>query len=175
MHSVFRSLLVLAAAGSLFGSVSYGPTSGSTARLTGSVKTSLSPVCLVTSHHCVTGISVSVKPAVGRLSANRPKQLAARRPLLSPDSAACLLTPRATTTYTRQALALLAATNAQADGVRQTTEQDGESYVDFDSQLNFLFEAYNLQAQQAYDSYLTPLHGCPALAPSPVLFQNFIP
>jgi hypothetical protein len=74
-----------------------------------------------------------------------------------------------------QMLSALAKTNLAVDSARQAAENNGESYIAFDNAANNIFEAYNLQVEQAYSGYLNTLHGCPAMIPQPQLFQMFNP
>lgn len=79
----------------------------------------------------------------------------------------------ATYAYSQAQFKNLNETNTSADSIRQAAIVSGESYQDFNSQLNSLFLSYNASIQQQYASYQATLHGCKAPISSPLLFQPY--
>lgn len=178
MGLTFRLVLVFAAVavGSVAANAPYGSATQAYKEPSSTIKTTRSPICLATQTGCSIALSSSAEtpakqPARG--SNNIPPRRA--QASTQPTKAECLTTQQTSAAYNQLALGTLAETNAQADNIRKSAELSGESYIDFDNQLNALFAAYNTKAQQAYDGYLESLHGCPAAYAPPLLFQMFTP
>jgi hypothetical protein len=169
---VFRKLLVvvlLVAVSSILFSLYAGQTSNKNmgAPIVFSQNDSIINLCVISKAGCERLLMEQIKFAARKQSNVK---------IASANTLHCkLLETQINHSYESNLLANLKLTNTGVDNARHNAEITGESYNEFDNQVNNITAIYNKNIESLYQTGNSDLHNCHDTLTAPILFQAFTP
>jgi hypothetical protein len=127
---------------------------------------SVKTVCLIENKSCINK---------NQLKQSKPSHKHAPKKTAQIDQAGCEQYQTLIAQYDQATTKEFNQVNQQADNARSQAQNNGESYQDFDSNLNSIFSSYNNNVTALYNSYSAQVGSCKDELTPPSTFNMFTP